>query len=225
MIKNILIPAAVAALLAIPSEASAWDLRDLLGGKSSSQSSETQQQDNSSAAQGILGLIDGLLSNSDFDLKQLEGTWKVTGSAVAFKGEDALSQIGGKAATVAVEKKLDPYYKKYGLTGSEITFDKEGNFTLKIKKLTINGTVEKTGESSFQTTFKTFGSTTLAPMNTYFERGATGSTLSVMWDAKKAFSLIQGVAAFVKSPTSSALSSLLDKYENVYAGFRLNRVK
>lgn len=217
MLKKYLSTLAVASMLSMPLSASAWNLQDLLG-KASESLGNVNTQD-------VINLVDGLFSNSDFDLSKLKGTWQVTGSAVSLKGEDTLSQIGGSAATVAIEKKLDPYYTKYGLTGSEITFDDKGNFTLKLKKLSISGIVEKTEESSFKTSFKTFGSTTLAPMDTYFERGATGKTLEVMWDAKKALSLIQGVAAIVNTSSTNTLSSLLDKYDNVYVGFKLTRLK
>lgn len=164
--------------------ARAWNLSDLLG--------KAQESMGNTNVDGVLGLVDGLFSNSDFDVVQLEGTWEVTGSAVGMNSDKALANLGGKAATLAIEKKLDPYFKNYGLTGLQITFDKEGNFTLKLKKMTISGTVTKTGKSDFQTQFNVFGSTKLSPMGTYFEKGVTGSTLSVMWMRAKQSPLCRG---------------------------------
>ena len=199
------------------SGAYAWNLSDLLG--------KAQESMGNTSVDGVLGLVDGLFSNSDFDVAQLEGTWEVTGSAVGMNSDQALANIGGKAATLAIEKKLDPYFQSYGLTGSQITFDKEGNFTLKLKKMSISGTVTKTGKSDFQTQFNVFGSTKLSSMGTYFEKGVTGSTLSVMWDASKAITLMQGIASFVKVKSASTIASLLSQYDDLYVGFKLSKVK
>lgn len=198
----------------LPSKA--WNLQDLLG---------KTQEALGNAGSGVTNLIDGLFSNSDFDVAQLEGTWVVEGAAVDFGSDDALSQIGGKAAKLAIQNKIDPYYEKYGLTGSTITFDKEGNFTLEIKKMKISGTVTKTDKSKYVTTFTAFGKTKLADMATFFEKGATGQTLSIMWDAKKALNMLQGVASLLKMQSASALSSLLNQYEDMYIGFRLNKTQ
>lgn len=200
-------------LSALPSHA--WNLKDLLG----------KAQETIGNNSDVTNIIDGLLGTSDFDIASLEGTWEVTGSAIDFGSEDALSKIGGKAAKLAIEKKLDPYYKQYGLTGSSITFDAEGNFSLSIKRITITGYVTKGNDGKFITTFTALGKTRIADMATFFEKGATGQTLSIMWDARKALNVLQTVASLTKAKTASALSSLLNQYDDMYLGFRLNKVK
>lgn len=217
MRNNILKTTAAALMIGLScGSAWAWDLQDLLG-----KARESLGNVNTS---DVAETVDGLFSNSDFDIRQLEGTWEVTGAAVNLGSDDLLSQIGGKTATTALEKKINPYYKRYGLTGSRITFDKEGNFTLTIKKLNISGTVTKTGKSEFQTTFRSFGSTSLSPMETFFERGLTGGSLSVMWDASRTISLMQGIASYVKIQSAQTIASLLSQYDNLYMGFRLKKV-
>lgn len=207
-------------LMASPLTAQAWSLKDMLSraGETLKDSSEENK------SSGLLGLVDALFSNSDFDVSRLEGTWEVTGSAAALKGENALANLGGKAGTAYIESQLDPYYKNYGLTGGTVTFDKEGNFTLKLKRTSIKGKVEKTGESTFKTTFLAFGKTKLAAMDTYFEKGVTGQTLNILYDSSKALTLLQGISSFVKMKSIQAVSALLSNYEDLYLGFKLKKV-
>jgi len=209
----------VAILLAAPTlYASAWDLRELLG-KVGQQSGSQQSESNK-----IAGIIDDLFASNNFDIAKLEGKWTVSGSAVTFDSDNVLSKLGGKAATTTVQSKLDPYFQKYGLTGSTITFDKAGAFSMTMKGLTINGTVSKIGDGKYQTTFTVMGKG-LSPMDTYFERGATGNTLDVMWDAKRAISLLQSISSVVKLQSLNTLSSLLSQYDGIYIGFKLTRTE
>lgn len=208
---------ALALMVSVSFSAGAWNLQDLLG-----QAGAALSNNNSS---DVLSTIDALFSNGNFEVNQLQGTWEVTGCAVAMKSENVLSQIGGKAATAAIQNKLNPYFKKYGLTGSKLTFDDKGNFVLKLKRMSINGSVEKVKAGEFKTTFKTFGNTTLAPMDTYFERGVTGQTLSIMFDSSRAMQFLQGFASYVKIGYASTISSMLSQYEDMYVGFQLNKVK
>lgn len=216
------------ALSAMGAQASSWSLKNLLGG--AEQAVETQQettqsqQDNSGGLLGgLLGLADNLFSNSDFDLSQLKGTWTVTGSAVAMKGEGALAGAAGKAAAVALQKKLDPYYKQYGLTGGTLTVEEDGTFTLQMKKLNLTGTIEKTGEGEYSTTFNGIGGTTFLPMDTYFQKGVTGQNLDVMFDASRMLSFMQSVSAVLPLKSLQTVSSLLSQYDNLYVGFKLKK--
>lgn len=204
--------------------ASAWNLQDILGGIGSQNGSNQDQTGQTQATDILGGLLGDILSTSDFDIASLQGTWTVTGPAVTVNSDNALANLGGKAATAAIEAKLQPYYQRYGLTGSTITFDKEGKFTLKIKKLTVTGTVSKT-QDGFQTVFNGIGSISLPAMKTYLKKGTiTGKNLSVMWDSSKAMNLLQSVASYMKSSqTIQTLAQLLDKYQGLYIGFALQK--
>lgn len=198
-------------------QARAWNLQDLLG--------KAKDSMNNTDASDVFNIVDALFSNSDFDVASLEGTWVVSGAAVGLNSESTLAQLGGKAATATLESKLDPYFKKYGLTGAPITFDKEGNFVLKLNRLEIKGTVTKTGKGEFATAFSAFGANKLTPMETWFEKGATGSTLSIMWDASRAMTLLQGISAYVKIKSAQTINSLLSQYKDMYLGFKLTRAQ
>lgn len=197
---------ALVALLA-PASSQALDLKSILG----------------NAAPAVGGLLDGLLTQSDITVAQMKGTWQATGSAVSFQSENFLQKAGGGAAASTVESKLNPYYEKLGLTGSTLVIDEDGNFQLKVKGITLKGTIEKNSDKTFNFNFTPFGKTTIGSVKTYVEKSTTG--LNVMFDAKKLKSLISTIAGLTGNSLASTAGKLLDSYDGMCVGFEYKAVK
>lgn len=202
-------------LLLLPATSYAWDLRDLL-----SKAGEGLTDGKST----VTDILDGVFSKSDLDVKDLVGTWTVKGSAVTFRSENFLQQAGGTAAASVVEKKLDPYYSKYGLTGASLTINKDGTFSLKMKKFTLTGTVtrqkdSKTAGANFLFNFSKLGLTSIGEVDAFVSKSLTG--MDIMFDASKLQTIMNAVASFSKMQTAQTLSTLLNSYDGICIGFKL----
>lgn len=192
-------------LLAI---AAAWtpaarsDLRELLGGKTGST---------------IGNILEGVFTKTDIDVKDIAGTYEASGSAVSFKSENALQKAGGLAASAAIEAQLDPYYEKYGLIGATLAADADGNFTLKAKKITLQGVITKNSDGTFEFKFQAFGKIKIGSMKAYVQK--TPTNLEIMFDANKLKSLLSIVTKTVGGSLTKAVSSVLDSYDGACIGF------
>lgn len=210
MKKKIICGFAIASFIAfLPASASAWDLQSLL-----KQAGETLSDKNT-----ITNVIEGVFSTSNIEVKDLAGTWSVTGSAVSAQTEDAFGKATAVAGAAVLEGKLDPYYKKYGLTGSVFTINADGTFTMKLKKLNISGTIEKDTDGNFLFHFNTFGVTSLGTVQTYVTKSL--NSMSLMFDSTRLMAIINGIASASKIQMAQTASSLLQSYDNIYVGFKL----
>ncbi|MDE7403178.1 MAG: DUF4923 family protein [Muribaculaceae bacterium] len=169
---------------------------------------------------GALGnALEGVFSSSKIEVKDMEGQWTSSGPAVAFKGESFLEQAGGIAGAGAIEKKLEPYYKKYGLNDAKLTIKENGSFELKLKKGTLKGTIVKSSKNQdgvFDFKFTLLGMN-LISLPTYVEK--TSQTMNVMFDATKFKSFISAIANLTGIKLAKDLSKLLDSYKGMYVGF------
>lgn len=198
--KKIILAAALAAGT-LGFQASAFDLNSILG----------------SAGSAVSGVVEGLFTQTDITVEQMAGTWTATGSAVCFQSDNFLQKAGGSAAASTIESKLDPYYKQYGLTGSVLTIQSDGSFSLKVKGISLKGTITKTSDGNFDFAFTPFGNFKLGTIKAYVEKPVNG--LNVMFDATKLKSLISGVASLTGNSLAKTAGSLLDSYEGLCVGF------
>lgn len=203
------------AIIVCSNMANAQSLQDLLGKLGGGSTGST-----------IGNLVEGVFSKSDLTVADLNGNWLATGPAICFQGDNFLKKAGGAAAAAAIETKLDPYYKKYGLTGATLSIDASGNFQLNIKKLKLKGTVEipKGAEKGvFTFKFQAFGKVNLGNVKTYVQK--TSRTMDVMFDATKLMAIIQAVAKYSNMDMAKTLSSLLSSYDGLCVGFALDKTK
>lgn len=174
---------------------------------------------------GTIGnLVEGVLSKSDLKVSDLQGTWKATGPAVCFKGDNFLKKAGGAAASATIETKLKPYYTKYGLTGATLTVNQDGTFELNIKKLKLSGTVElaQGGDKGvFVFNFKAMGKVNLGKITTYVQK--TSKSMDVMFDATKLMKIVEAVAKYSNISIAKTLSSLLSSYDGMCVGFSMTK--
>lgn len=164
-------------------------------------------------------VLNGLISSSNINVSDLEGTWKYYAPAIEFESSDVLKKAGGVAASTTIEKKIAPYYKKAGLNNSSITFDKNGNFTMKFNKGKAVGTVSKSGKN-FVFHFNTIGSAKGFDVKAYVKKG---TTLEVTFDSSKLISLMNKIASISKSTSAASALKLLNGYDGIYAGFEFKK--
>ena len=205
LIKRILI--IFAAIAFCSNLTNAQSLSDLLGKVTKSGSGST-----------IGNVIDGLFTSSNITVNDMKGVWTAKGSAICFKGDDLLKKAGGVAASAALKTKLDPYFKKYGLTGAVLTINADGTFQLKISKVTLNGTITPTSEKGiFTFNFKALNKVNIGKVNTYVQKSS--STMDVMFDASKLMQIVNTVAKVSNISVAKTFSSLLSQYDGVCIGF------
>jgi hypothetical protein len=149
------------------------------------------------------------------------GTWKYSSPAVSFQSENLLQKAGGSAAASVVENKLATYYKKFKLTNLKLVIDSDQNFTMTSGKITAKGTIEK-GTTSGTIIFNFSASSfNIGSMTAYVT--LSGSNLSVMFDVSKLQSLLSTMSSVTGNSTLSTVTSLLNSYDGICAGFKLKK--
>lgn len=194
------------------------DLNDLLNTvKSKSSGSDSNPL-------GAIGsVISGLTASSNFELSDLQGTWTYESPAVTFNSDNALQKIGGAAAASTVESKLAPYYEKAGITALTFTVDEDNNFTMKLKKGTLKGTLSKDEDGNLHFNFNALGKVKLASVSAFATK--SGNTLNLTFDVSKLITIVKTVSSVSGISSLNTISSLLSSYDGIYAGFKLNRAK
>ncbi|MDE6409134.1 MAG: DUF4923 family protein [Muribaculaceae bacterium] len=223
-IKTIIV--ALLVIISGANMANAQSLSDILGKISNATGNkENKSSDNKSGSGlgGTLGnLLEGVFSSSNITVADLAGTWKSSGPAVSFQGDNFLKKAGGVAAAAAIESKLEPYFNQYGLKGAVLTVDNKGNFTLTVKKVKLQGTITETGEKGiFNFNFKAFGKIKIGAMKTYIQKSY--NSMDVMFDATKMMKLITTVGKITNMQTINALTSILNSYDGLCVGFKMSK--
>lgn len=206
----------------------AQNLSDILGGLGEAlggngQSSQNQTGQNNNGGSSTLGnILEGVFSSSNITVSDMAGVWTSNGPAVCFQSDNFLQKAGGIAAASMIESKLSPYYNQYGLNGAVMTINTDGTFSMKLKNITLKGNITQTTEKGvFQFTFTALGSVKLGSIKTYVQKSY--NTLSVMFDASKLKNLISGIAKIVNIQIVKTLTSILDSYQGLCVGFRMER--
>lgn len=201
-VKKIVAAAILCAGMLSPVSASAFNIKDLLG-------------DNA-----ISNIVEGVLTKTDISVADMAGTWVIDSPAVAFKSDNALAKAGGVAAAGVIESKIQPYYEKYGLTGGEITINNDGTFSMKLKGMTLGGTITKLNDGNFEFAFTALG-ITITKLTTYVQKAP--SSLSIMFDATKLKTLLTYVAKLSGNSLAGTVSGLLDQYDGLCIGFGMKQ--
>lgn len=169
------------------------------------------------ATPAVEGVVGGLLTNTDITVEQMAGTWTATGSAVSFQSENFLKKAGGDAAASTIEKQLNPYYEKLGLNNAVLTVQTDGSFTLKVKGISLSGTISKRSDGNFNFTFKAAGSINLGTVTAYVQKPVSG--LDVMFDVSKLKSILTTIGGLTNNSLVNSATGLLNSYEGICVGF------
>ncbi len=190
-------------------------LGKLLGGASQSGSE-------SSIGGAIGGLIGGLLSTDKVTPEQMVGTWNYESPAVCFKSENFLQKAGGSAVAGTIESKLAPYYKTLGLNKLTLTVKEDNSFAMTSGAIKMSGTIEAKGDGDVYFKFAALGKISLGQMKAYVVKSA-GNKMSLMFDVSKLVNIIKGVGSVTGSSSIKTITTLLDSYDGICAGFKLQK--
>lgn len=172
----------------------------------------------------LKGAIGAVIGGSGTSKTIPEGTFKYAGPAVSFKSDNALQNLGGAAAGTALESKLAPYYTKLGLTSMTFTAGSDSTFVMTVKKMNLKGTIEYGSEAGvcvlhLQGLGKIVGGQFTARWQ------MVGNSLSLTFDISKLVELLSKIAAVSGKISLTSLTKVLQSYDGVYAGFRLEKQK
>lgn len=189
----------------------AQSLSDILGGLGGK---------SSSSGNVLTNIIEGVFTKSNLTLADLVGEYSAQGPAVTFKSDNLLQKAGGIAGAATIESKLNPYYEQYGLNNMTLTVDEEYNFTMKIKSISLKGTITENspGEGIFDFNFNVLG-IKLGKFTAYIEK--SGKNLNLMFDASKLKSFISTVAKLTGNSMASTVGSILDSYDGACIGWKM----
>lgn len=206
--KKYILAALCAISIIMPQGASAFNLKDIFG-------------TGSGAGSTISNIIEGIFTKSDLKLSDLQGSWNVNGAAVTFKGDNFLEKAGGIAAAAAIENKIDPYFKQYGLTGTVMTIDSLGNASLNLKNGKLNGTFSVVEGKAYNFEFKIkVAGISIGALPTYVEKSY--ANLNIMFDATKVKNLISIIASMSGNKLAGTAGDILNQYEGMCVGFKMS---
>lgn len=206
-----IISIAVTALLAaaITTPAAKADIKDILG-----------KLGNNGSIDDVRNLVSDFIGG-DIDYKELVGDWTYVSPAVSFKSDDLLKKAGGVAAASKIEKEIEPYYQKAGLTTLKIKFDADSTFVMKLRGVSLKGAVSKAGNGQYIFNFKAFGKIKTGSMTAYAAK--SGKNVKLTFDVSKLISLVEKISAISGNSTIKGLSAVLSSYDGVNAGFELKK--
>lgn len=124
-------------------------LKKLSGNNNTEQSDSKSSSNTASNLLGGLGdIVSGLLGMDKVSENSIVGTWSYNVPAVVFESENILTNVGGSAASKAIEQKLQNYLNKVGFTSGKvkITFneDKSGSILFANKNIPFQWSVADT---------------------------------------------------------------------------------
>lgn len=186
------------------------DLKDFLG----------KIGGDSNAIGGITNVIADIVGG-DIELKDLTGSWAYVAPAVSFKSDNLLKKAGGAAAAAKIEKEIEPYYQKAGLTGLTMTFNADSTFVMKVKRMELKGNVTKDKNGQYLFEFKAFGKIKTGSMTAQMSR--SGKNVKLTFDVSKLISLVEKISAISGNASIKGLSALLSSYDGLNAGFELKK--
>lgn len=173
---------------------------------------------------GILDAIGSIVGGGDVSVKDIQGNWKYVKPAISFKSDNLLKKAGGIAAAEMIESKLTPYYQTAGVTSMTLTVNaSDSTFVMGLKHGELKGTISKIKDSEFQFNFKALGAVNIGTLNAEIKKAV--NNITVTFDATKLMSLVSKIAAITKNSTAQTVSSLLNSYDGLQAGFELKPSK
>lgn len=203
------------------------DLQELLNGLKKGKGGDGDSSSGSAldALRGIGNAL-GIIPSKTVDISYLTGEWSYSKPAVAFKSEDFLAKAGGVAASAKIESEIAPYYHKVGLDKLKLTVDADSTFVMTFGRASLSGTISATGQAGNQElmfNFTLFGKVPVGKMEAYVN-AESDKVMSMTFDVSRLITILEKVAGFTKNKSLQALSKLMNNYDGITAGFRMNRL-
>ena len=175
---------------------------------------------NSTAGDLITSITDLISGKAGLTTDKIVGTWNYTGSAITFKSStNALSTLAGTAATAAIEKKLDQYLSKVGISQGlfGFTFNEDGTMYVKYGSKSFNGTWSLDAENSvINMKIKS-----LVNMKGYV--AVKNNNMELEFDVTTMMKLVKSVTSVYNKGTLQTINELLNQYDQMFAGFKLTK--
>lgn len=166
----------------------------------------------------ITSITDLISGKSGLTSDKLYGTWNYTGSAITFKSSsNALSNLASSAATSSIEKKLDQYLAKVGISQGifGFTFNQDGTMSVNYGSKKFTGTWTLDADKSVVN----MKIKSLINMKGYV--AVQGDQMELEFDTTTLMRLIKSLTSMYNQGTLQTLNSLLNQYDQMYAGFKL----
>ena len=173
----------------------------------------------SSTTSSILNGLTTIFNKNNVATKdKIVGTWTYVEPAIVFSSDNVLSNLGGKAASATIEKKLQEKLDKYGFKKGTVTmtFDSNGKFTQKFKNKTLKGTYtikDKNVQLKYAGNYKQIIGTTQIVDN----------SLLIVMDASKLLNYVQVLGKVSGNTTLKTATSLLGNMKGMECGLRLQK--
>lgn len=167
-------------------------------------------------------VISAVTGQNKVSEKNIVGTWTFVGSGLEFtsKNNNILKDLGGTAATVAAEKKLDSYLSKVGITKDKfvITFAEDKTVTVTTDKgKTHTGTYAIT-DGNVVLKMSSFGNGVTCMTD------VTAKTLKLMVKADGLITLASTLSSIgIASSKFKTIDKLLQNFDGVNAGLQFSR--
>ncbi|MDE5573260.1 MAG: DUF4923 family protein, partial [Muribaculaceae bacterium] len=117
----------------------------------------------------------------------------------------------------------EPYFEKAGLKNLTIEFGEDSTFTMSIKAVKLSGTVSaKEDGYSFDFAFKAAKKINIGTMTGYVARESSNK-ISLTFDASRLITLVDKIASVSKNSSLQAVSKMLDGYDGLTLGFKLQK--
>lgn len=201
-----------AAILMMTVSANAQGLGGLLGKLTGS---------GDTTAGSIVSSITDLLSGkSALSPETIAGNWNYTGSAISFKSDNnPLSNIASTAAQSTIEKKLDGYLQKVGISQGlfGFTFNEDGTMAIKYGSKSFPGTWTLDQQNA------TLNMKVASLINMKGYVAVKNGKMELLFDATTMMKIIKSLTSVYKNSTLQTINSVLNQYDKMYAGFNLTK--
>lgn len=147
------------------------------------------------------------------------GAWTFTGAALEFESDNLLQKAGGSVAATAVEKKLDGFLEKAGITAGEMSFSFAADSTF---QTTIRGK-ELKGTYSYDAPSRKVQLKFSRLLNIKTTVNCTSEQMELLFPSDKILDLITFLTSKSSNATLKSISSLADSYDGMMLGFTLKK--
>lgn len=147
------------------------------------------------------------------------GAWTFTGAALEFESDNLLQKAGGSVAATAVEKKLDGFLEKAGITAGEMSFSFAADSTF---QTTIRGK-ELKGTYSYDAPSRKVQLKFSKLLNIKTTVNCTSEQMELLFPSDKILDLITFLTSKSSNATLKSISSLADSYDGMMLGFTLKK--
>lgn len=181
----------------------------------------TSDSDSGSGLGSLVTSITDLISGkSALSTETIAGTWNYTGSAISFKSNDnALSNIASGVAQSTIEKKLDGYLAKVGISEGlfGFTFNEDGTMAVQYGSKSFPGTWTLDKENA------TLNMKMASFINMKGYVAVKNGKMELLFDATTMMKIVKSVTSVYKNSTLTTINGILNQYDQMYAGFNLTK--